>query len=131
MTEKKTSVKKPVETKETSKKEEVKVVEKKVEKAPVKKEKKETKRLVLKILNIVLWVVLFVWIFLVFSDYIRVHNEKEPAYCWFNEKTTTYSDGTVTECTGLGYKVINYKRDSFKALEFGPFWIDDRTIDNK
>ena len=127
MAEKKTNVKEPVETKEVSKKEEVKVVEK----IPAKKEKKDTKRFISRILNIVLWIVLFVWVFLVFSDYLRVHNEKEPAYCWFNEKTTTYNDGTVTECTGLGYKVINYKRDSFKALEFGPFWIDDRTTDNK
>ena len=67
---------------------------------------------------------------IVFSDYIKVHNEEEPKFCW-NEKTTTYDDGIVVQCSGLGYKVINYKRASFRAIEFGPFWIKDRTAENE
>lgn len=96
-----------------------------------KKEKKEGKSLLSRIINIALWIVLFVWMALVLTDYIQVRNEEEPKFCWFNEKTTEYSDGTVTECTGLGYKVINYKRSNFKAIEFGPFWLKDRTAEDK
>ena len=46
--------------------------------------------------------------------------------------TNKYTDGEVDICTGLGYKVINYKRDSYKGTEFGMFFFTkDRTADNK
>ena len=67
---------------------------------------------------------------LVFADFIRVHNEKKPMFCW-NEKVTEYDNGKVTQCIGLGYKVINYDRSDFKAIEFGPFWIKDRTAEKE
>lgn len=108
-----------------------------VEEAPKKREKierpEETKKrsIVSRVINIALWIVLLGWMALVVTDYIHVKNEEKPQFCWFNEKTTDYSDGTVTECTGLGYKVINYNRTSFKAIEFGPFWTQDRTADKK
>ena len=66
---------------------------------------------------------------LVLVDYFKVRNEQEPIFCWFNNHTTTYENGTVKECTGLGYKVINYNREDYKAIEFGPFWIKDRTAE--
>lgn len=98
-----------------------------------KKEKKGKKErsLFSKIMNVVLWIILFAWMALVFTDFMKTRSEKEPIFCWWNEKTTNYNDGTVTECTGLGYKVINYNRTSFKAIEFGPFWITDRSAENK
>lgn len=108
-----------------------------IEEKPKKREREErpenTKKrsIVSRIVNIVLWIVLFGWMALVVTDYIHVKNEEKPQFCWFNEKTTDYSDGSVTECTGLGYKVINYNRTSFKAIEFGPFWTQDRTADKK
>lgn len=93
----------------------------------VKKTTKKPKKIISRIINIILWIILIVWAFLVISDYINVNKEKEPKFCWFNEKTTQYDDGTVTTCSGIGYKVIKYNRTSFKAMEFGPFWIKDRS----
>ena len=98
---------------------------------PKKKNNDETKEksILSKTLNIILWVVLFAWMALVLVDYFKVRNEEEPIFCWFNNHTTTYENGTVKECTGLGYKVINYNREDYKAIEFGPFWIKDRTAE--
>lgn len=115
-----------VESQENEKEEEKLVKESKPEKP---KKEREGRSIVSRILNVVLWIVLLAWMALVVTDYIHVHNEEKPQFCWFNEKTTSYDDGSVTECTGLGYKVINYNRNSFKAIEFGPFWITDRTAE--
>lgn len=111
--------------------EETEVKEEKVVKTEEKTKKREKgeKSLASRIINVVLWIVLFAWMALVFTDFMKVHNENEPKFCWWNKETTNYDDGTVSTCTGLGYKVINYKRESFKAIEFGPFWIKDRTAE--
>ena len=112
--------------------EEEKTEEKPVtEKKEPKKERpeREGRSILSRVLNILLWVVLFAWMALVVIDYFHVQNQEKPQFCWFNEHTTSYNDGSVTECTGLGYKVINYDRTSFKAIEFGPFWIKDRTAE--
>ena len=100
-------------------------------------EKKKTKKevvyvekkpgIISRIINIIFWLILFAWMAIVLVDYFKVRDEKEPIFCWFNEQTHEYENGTVKECTGLGYKVINYNREDFKAIEFGPFWIKDRT----
>ena len=95
------------------------------------KEKKEGRSTLFKTLNIILWTVIIAWVALVVIDYFRVRDEKKPLFCWFNETTTTYENGTVDECIGLGYKVIKYNREDFKAIEFGPFWIEDRTKESK
>ena len=97
-----------------------------VKKSDLKRSRKE-KRLISKVLNIILWVVLIGWAIIVVTDYLNINKDKEPKFCWFNEKVTKYDDGEVIECTGLGYKVIKYNRTSFKAKEFGPFWIKDRS----
>lgn len=122
--------------KKTTKAKEVK--EAKVEKEVEVKEEREMaedfkdakddkkKNTIIKILDIVLWVILIGWMVIVFMDYYRVTNEKEPKFC-IKEETIQYEDGTVESCTGLGYKVYEYKRDSFKAIEFGPFWAKDRS----
>lgn len=100
------------------------------EKGKKKKEKNE-KSLFSRIMNVILWIILFAWMIIVVIDFVHVRNEEEPQFCW-GEKVTKYDDGTVTERTGLGYKVISYNRESLKAIEFGPFWISDRTAeDNK
>lgn len=103
----------------------------KIKKKKAEKDNEDKKRLISRIVNIVLWVILFAWMALVFVDFLHVKNEEEPQFCMWNKKTTQYSDGKVTECTGLGYKVINYKREDFNAIEFGPFWIKDRTAKTK
>lgn len=98
---------------------------------PKKVKKKKGKKIISKIFNLLLWVILIGWVALVVIDYMHIQKEEQPQFCWFNQKTTEYKDGSVKECTGLGYKVINYDRSSFKAVEFGPFWIQDRTMQNK
>ncbi len=101
------------------------------EKKSAKKVNKENgeKSLFSKIMNIVLWIILLAWMAIVLIDYFRVTNEKDAVFC-LSKHTTKYDDGNVKVCTGLGYKVYNYNRDSFKAIEFGPFWIKDRTADS-
>ena len=37
------------------------------------------------------------------------------------------TDYVVIDVGGLGYKVYNYKRESYRAIEFGPFWSKDRS----
>ncbi len=123
------------ETVEPEVEEETETQEEKEETVTEKKEPKkerperEGRSILSRVLNILLWIVLFAWMALVVIDYFHVQNQEKPQFCWFNEHTTSYNDGSVTECTGLGYKVINYDRTSFKAIEFGPFWIKDRTAE--
>jgi len=93
-------------------------------------EKKDKKSTFSRVLNIFLWIVLFVWMGICLIDFFNTKSEKEPIFC-LKKETTTYNDGKVYTCTGLGYKVINYRRTSFSGNEYGPFWSKDRTADNK
>ncbi len=79
-----------------------------------------------RIMNVVLWIVLFAWMGICLLDFYHVHQEEEPQFC-LKKETTQYEDGTVDSCLGLGYKVYNYKRESYRAIEFGPFWSKDRS----
>ena len=105
---------------------EVEAKEEEKEMAQDFKEEKKKKNIVIKILDIVLWVILIGWMIIVFMDYYRVTNEKEPKFC-IKEETIQYEDGTVESCTGLGYKVYEYNRESYNAIQFGPFWIKDQS----
>ena len=42
------------------------------------------------------------------------------------ETTYNYDDGTATEYMSLGYKYVEYNRNSLRAYEFGPFWVKIR-----
>lgn len=87
----------------------------------VKKDKKSTFN---KIMNIVLWVLLFIWMGICIVDFILAKTNNKPIFC-LSRSETEYSDGKVKKCTGLGYKVYNYERESYKGVEYGPFWIKD------
>lgn len=89
------------------------------------KEEKENK-VFTKVLNIVLWIILFVWMGMCLYDFYTVKAEKKPVFC-IKEETIQYEDGTVISCLGPGYKVYRYNRDSYKGIEFGPFWAKDRS----
>jgi len=95
----------------------------------VKKEKSNEKSTFSRVMNVFLWIVLLVWMAICLIDFYNVSQENEPKFC-LSRSTTQYSDGTVDTCVGLGYKVFNYKRESFRAIEFGPFWGKDRTAEN-
>ncbi len=89
-----------------------------------KKEEKETSGNIFKtVFNIIFWVALIGLAAIWLTEFILVRNEKEPMFC-LEEKTHEFTDGTVTECIGLGYKVFDYNRTSINATEFGPFFIE-------
>ncbi len=74
------------------------------------------------IFNIVFWVVLIGLAVIWGIEFLNVKNDKEPMFC-LDKTIHEFSDGIVTECTGLGYKIYNYDRESINAVEFGPFFI--------
>lgn len=117
------------------------VVEKTEEKKETKKKKeteeiseefvdKKEKSTFSKVMNIILWVILIAWIGACLFDFFNTKKGNAPTFC-ISKKTKTYSDGTTTICVGPGYKVYNYKRDSIKAIEFGPIWGKERLSDLK
>lgn len=77
-----------------------------------------------KIISSILTIIVVVWIFIFSYDYIRVSNEGNPEFC-ITEETKKYDDGTTYICHGLGYKYINHNRKSYKAIQFGGFWIEE------
>ncbi len=104
-------------------------------------------------LKIVFLVVIIGWIGLVLIDYFNARgmqddSQKLPKFCIkqeihvydangdlsntlsmkdFNKMSETQKEGMnyTYECVGLGYKVYRYHRE-FKAIEFGPFFIQER-----
>ena len=90
--------------------------------------KKDKKSLFSRIINVILWVVLIAWMAICLIDFYNAKTGKSPIFC-LKKETTKYDDGSVDTCTGLGYKIFNYKRTSFKGIEYGPFWSKDRTAE--
>ncbi len=78
-----------------------------------------------KIVSVIFWLAILglaaVWI----TDFIMVRSDEKPVFC-IDEVTHEFDDGTVYECTGLGYKIYDYNRTSITAYEFGPFFIEMR-----
>jgi len=75
-----------------------------------------------KVLNVLIILIFIVWCYLIISDYLRVKNDKKAIYC-LEHVIYDYTDGSVEECVGLGYKVYYYDRTSVNVkTEFGPFW---------
>ena len=68
------------------------------------------------------------WAYLVYSDYGRVKNSEEPKYCVFGTNVDKTEDGTISECIGLGYKVIKYQTLDIKMTEFVPVWEKTKTL---
>ena len=81
-------------------------------------------------MNIVIWIILLLWMGICLTDFYNTQKEKDPMFC-LKKETIKYDDGTVDSCTGLGYKIYNYKRKSFTAIEYGPFWSKDRSSERK
>lgn len=85
-------------------------------------EKKNKKGIVKIIFDVVFWVCFVFLVVIWVIDFVKVQQKSEPVFC-ISEKTHEFEDGTVDECTGLGYKVFIYKRKSIEAYQFGPFFI--------
>lgn len=86
-----------------------------------KKKDKEEKSTFYKIANIVLWVIAIAWIGVSLTDFIRTYFDKDPIFC-IKEEVHKYDDGEVYVCTEFGFKFFDYKRDSYRARQFGAFW---------
>ena len=87
-------------------------------------------RIVSKMFNIVITLVVIIWAGILLYDYFQVSNEKEPKFC-IEKSLVKYDDGVTKICKGIGYKIYKYERESFSGLDFGPFWIKERTATNK
>lgn len=77
------------------------------------------------IFKVLLGVLIASWIFIVFYDYSRSMNGKNPKFC-IKSETHEYSDGNTYECVGLGYKMFRYNRN-FSGVDFGGFWKKEKT----
>lgn len=91
---------------------------------------KTTFKIISKIFNLVLTLVIIAWAGMMLYDYFQVSNEKDPKFC-LEENIIEHEDGSTKECKGIGYKIYRYDRESFKGLDFGPFWIKERTSAEK
>lgn len=84
------------------------------------------KNIITNIFKVTIIIAIVAWICLIFVDYFKVQEGSDPVFC-VSRNTKKYDDGTVYVCTGLGYKVYQYNRKSISAVEFGPFFIQERT----
>ena len=133
MAEKKTTKKAPTnekkETKKTAIKEETQEV-KEMDTSIADESKEEWKEIGRKIWDIVFWIVFAVVALTWVVDFFRVSDRKDPMFC-LSKKTHTFEDGTVEQCTGLGYKVYEYNRASLDSgIQFGPFFIKMKQPEN-
>lgn len=86
-----------------------------------------------KVSNVILWVVFIALVCIWLVDFFRVQNNNDPWFC-FNDlykDPTVYEDGNVYSCYGAGYKIYRYERTSMEGIEFGPFWISDRSSNDE
>lgn len=133
--------KKEVEKKEIEKEEEVEETSEEVEKEERKeaeeeffdkkkknKKEKEEKSVFYRVTNFILWFVLIAWMIICLYDMYNVRKLKDPVFC-ITKHTETYKDGKVYSCTGPGYKVYQYKRNCYTAVEYVPFFFGDRSVD--
>lgn len=86
---------------------------------------KKNKSNISKVLNIIFTVIFIVWVIMLLIDYLNVSKHKEATFC-ISHELKKYTDGSVEICNGLGYKVYKYNRDNYKAIEFGPFWLEEK-----
>jgi hypothetical protein len=78
----------------------------------------------------VIIVLFIIWAFLVYSDYGAVKNGAEPKFCLFGKNETEEKQGTIKTCTGLGYKVVQYRIADAKMTEFIPIWQKNKTLED-
>lgn len=83
------------------------------------------KTIISKIFNIVFTIVFLGWMTVLLIDYVNVSKGESAKFC-INNAIKDYTDGSVEICTGLGYKVYKYNREGYKAIDFGPFWMEEK-----
>ena len=83
------------------------------------------KKIIVNSIKVFIILLIIVWIVIIFVDYFKAKDGDNLRFC-IKEELKTYDDGTVYICTGLGYKAYRYERKSISAVEFGPFFIQER-----
>ena len=84
------------------------------------------RRLFDNIFKIILIALIVSWVTVVFVDYFRNMDSKDPIFC-LKKEVKKYEDGEVYICTGLGYKAFRYERKSLHGTGFGPFFTKEQT----
>lgn len=82
--------------------------------------------MVKKIIVLVFTICFLGWICIILYDSMQSKNG-QPKFC-LSKEVKTYNDGSVEICHGLGYKVFSYNRANNKGVEFGPFWLEEKSI---
>ena len=87
-----------------------------------------------KIFSIILLIIVLGWSYIVYTDYTRVNDKKEPKYCNWQKEKKDYDNGSIESCTGLGYKVVHYNKETeagekISVDEFIPIWVKTKTLD--
>lgn len=87
-----------------------------------------------KIFSLILLILVLGWSYILYTDYTRVNNKQEPKYCYWQKTEEKFENGTISSCTGLGYKVIHYVKneedgDIIKVDELIPIWIKVKTLE--
>lgn len=83
------------------------------------------RRVIENIIKVLVIILLVGWVTIVFVDYFRNLDGKDPMFC-LKETTNKYPDGEVYICTGLGYKAFRYERKDLNGTGFGPFFIKEQ-----
>ena len=89
-------------------------------------------KVVIKIFSILVTFVLVLWVALAVFDFVRCGHKDENGNVQkplivIKTNTYNYDDGSATEYMSLGYKYVEYNRNSLRAYEFGPFWLKVRS----
>lgn len=82
-----------------------------------------------KVLGRLFWIIVILLMCLWTFEFYRIRNGYNPMFC-FKTSTHTYTDGTTTECIGLGYKVYKYNRTDLYGTEFVSIFAKERNKDN-
>ncbi len=79
-----------------------------------------------KVLNVAFWVIFCVVLAIWIVDFVQTQRSKDPIFC-LKKVTHQYDDGTVDECTGLGYRIFKYNRKSLPTgVDFAPIFVKQR-----
>ena len=92
--------------------------------------KKDRRSFLSIVFNMFIWIIVLIWAGICVFDYYQVYQKKEPSFCIKNE-VNYYDDIEIKSCLGTGYKVYKYTGKNFTAIDFGPFWANDRYSSEK
>ncbi len=86
------------------------------------------------IFSVILMILVVAWSFIMYSDYTRVNDKKNPKYCIWEQKVDKFENGSISSCVGLGYRVVHYNKtneagEEVRVDEFTPIWVKIKSLD--